>query len=155
MGKSMNCSIGFVTRKGVCLDLDYIAEQSTEKLANYLLEKYALEGYLLIKSSPKHYHLVFNRYLSWNEALQVVFSVYKAVEWGIWGARRGELTLRLSEKKGKNIPQIVKCVGDADKLISEYFKTYKEYLERYHPELEVPQLIKEQQLADSTQIGHP
>lgn len=146
LGKPMNCSIGFVTQKGVCLDLDYITEKSVQKLAEYLLKRYRLKGYLLVKSSPEHYHLIFNRYTSWNQALRIVFSVYKAVEWGIWGARKGELTLRLSKKKGKNIPQLLKIVGKTDKLIRQYLEMYKEYLEIYHPEIEVPQLIKEQQL---------
>ena len=151
----MNYSIGFTTTEGVCLDLDYITQEKADKRAVHLLERYKLEGYLLIESSPDHYHVVFNRYTDWRETTQIVFSTFKAIEWGIWQARKGELTLRLSEKNGKNIPQLIKCVGKTDKLIKDYLKMYKGYLEIFHPEFETPSLLKELQLEDSTQIDHP
>jgi len=124
MGGKINCSIGFTTRKGLCLDLDNITSKKAENLAEFYLQKYKLEGYLLIKSSPKHYHLVFDRYISWRKTLQIIFSTIKCWEWGIWQARKGELTLRISAKKGKNIPKIIKCIGKTDKLIRDYFEIY-------------------------------
>lgn len=124
MGKTMNYSIGFTTRKGVCLDLDDIIRDKAEKIADYLLKKYSLEGYLLIESSPNHYHVVFNRYTSWRKTIQIIFSIRKCHDWATWQAKKGELTLRVSTKKEKKLPRIVQCVGYTDKLISDYLEIY-------------------------------
>lgn len=124
MGGKIDPSIGFTTEKGLCLDLDNVTRKKAEKLAESYLKKYNLEGYLLIRSSPKHYHLVFNRYLSWRKTLQIIFSTIKCLEWGIWQARKGELTLRISKKNGNNLPMIIKCVGKTNKLIKDYFEIY-------------------------------
>lgn len=117
-------TIGFTTPKGLCLDLDDISLKKSEKLANFLLKKYKLQGYLLIKSSPKHYHVVFNKYLSWKRTLQILARVFKCIEWALWQIRKGEITLRISPKKGKNLPKIIKCVGKTDKLIKDYLEIY-------------------------------
>ena len=140
MGKTINCSVGFITRRGVCLDLDDVSKTKAEKIADYRLAKHKLEGYLLIESSKNHYHVVFNRYTAWRKSLQIIFSTWKCIEWGVWQAIKGELTLRISPKKGRNLPKIVKRVGKTDKLIRDYLEMYKEYLKFYHPNLEIPTL---------------
>ena len=124
MGKTINCSVGFTTRRGVCLDLDDVSKTKAEKIANYRLTKHKLEGYLLIESSKNHFHVVFNRYTAWRKSLQIIFSTWKCIEWGVWQAIKGELTLRVSAKKGTNLPKIIKCVGKNDKLIKDYLKVY-------------------------------
>lgn len=117
-------TIGFTTTKGLCLDLDDISQRKAERLANFLLKKHKLQGYLLIESSPKHYHVVFNKYLSWRKTLQILSRIYKCVEWLLWQIRKGEITLRISAKKGKNLPKIIKCIGKKDKLIKDYLEVY-------------------------------
>jgi hypothetical protein len=143
MGKSMNYSIGFTTRKGVCLDLDSVSQTKAEKIADYRLSKHNLEGYLLIQSSKNHFHVVFNRYTSWRTTLQIIFSTWKCIEWGVWQAIKGELTLRISPKNGRNLPKIVKRVGKTDKLIRDYLEIYEDYFKIYHPNLEPPTIFLE------------
>jgi len=107
------------------LDLDNITQAKTKQLAAYLCKRYKLEGYLIVKSSKNHYHLIFNRYLKWRKALQVSFQTIKCVEWAIWQARKGEFTLRISCKNGKNKPQIIYKTGKQNKLIKDYLEVYE------------------------------
>jgi len=120
-----SCCIGFCTGKGLMLDFDNMTYGKAKRLADALMKRYKLEGYLLIKSSDKNYHVVFNRYLTWKTILQVVFSLVVCITWGVHQARKGYLTLRISRKNNKNKPKILRKVGKTDKLISEYLRAYE------------------------------
>ena len=124
-----NYCIGFVTKKGLMLDLDNIAYNGVKRLADYYLEVYKLEGYLIIKTSRKNFHLVFNRYLSWRKIMQIIFKTNKSIAWGIWQAKKGELTLRISRKKLYPRPKIIYKKGQTDKLINDYLQIYKQFEE--------------------------
>lgn len=117
--------IGFVSNKGIMLDLDDISFLGTKTLAEALTKRYKLEGYLIMKSSKKHYHVIFNRKnLSWKTTLKIIFSVNKALNWAIQQAKHGNMTLRISQKNGVK-PEIILKKGKTDKLIKEYLETYK------------------------------
>jgi len=122
-------TVGFTTTKGLCLDLDDITEKKAKRLTEFLLNKYKLEGYILIKSSKKHYHVVFNRYLTWKKTLQILVNIHKCLNWMLWQIRKGEITLRISTKKAKNKPIILLTKGQTDKLISDYLQIYKQFEE--------------------------
>lgn len=121
--------IGFITDKGLMLDLDNLLLYKVKRLAARLCNLHKLEGYIIIKSSDKNYHVVFNRYLRWKTILQIVFSQYVCIRWGIHQARRGNLTLRISKKNGKNKPKIIFCTGKEDKLIKDYLEIYNQFEE--------------------------
>lgn len=57
--------VGFMTGKGLILDLDNMTFKKAKWMADNLLKNYKLEGFLLVRSSEKSYHLIFNKYLSW------------------------------------------------------------------------------------------
>ena len=119
-----NYTIGFVTEKGLMLDLDNINQKKARKIAQITCKKHKLEGYLLVKSSKNHYHIIFNKTnISWRKTLQIIFSLHKCVFWGIQQARKGWLTLRISSKKGKT-PKIIEAKGNTDKLINLYLQHY-------------------------------
>jgi len=120
-----NVCIGFTCQKGVMLDLDNITFRKTSNIAEYLLKSQKLEGYIIVKSSKNHYHIVFNKYTNWRKSLMIILSVFKCVEWGIWQTRKGYLTLRISKKKGNDKPKIMKQTGKTDKLIKDYLQVYK------------------------------
>ena len=127
--KMANYCIGFTTKKGLCLDLDNLPKRKVRQLTETLLKKHKLEGYLIIKSSQKNYHVVFNKYLSWRKTLQILSTVYSCFEWMLWQIRKGEITLRVSTKKGKNRPKIIFQKGQTDKLINDYLLIYKMFEE--------------------------
>ena len=116
--------VGFMTNKGVILDLDNMKFKKAKWLAQSLCKRYELEGYLLIKSSEKNYHVVFNRYLKWRTITKIVFNQYEALRWAVFQMQSGYLTLRISRKNGRNKPKILLKVGKADKLVKDYLEVY-------------------------------
>ena len=143
---TLNYCIGFVTKKGLMLDLDNITERGAKRLCEFILKRHKMEGYLLIQSGGykkfktrttgkmkkvkvANYHVVFNKYTSWRKSLTIVFSITKCVEWGIWQARKGEFTVRISKKNNKNKPKIILKKGQTDKLINDYLQIYKQFEE--------------------------
>lgn len=119
--------IGFMTDRGLVLDLDNMKYRKALAVATDLCQKHRLEGFLLIRSSPKNYHAVFNRYLSWRTITKILFSRYECVRYGVFQMMQGKLTLRVSEKNGKNKPKIVYRVGKEDKLIKDYLEVYEQF----------------------------
>jgi len=118
-----NFCIGFCTDKGLMLDLDNMTLTKAKRIAEALMKRHRLEGYLLIESSERNYHVVFNRYLRWKTILKIVFSQV-FIRWGVHQARKGYLTLRISRKNNRNKPKILMEVGKTDKLVGEYLETY-------------------------------
>lgn len=117
--------LGFNTKKGLLLDLDNMKYCKAKWLCAKLCRDYRLEGYLITKSSPKNYHAVFNRYLSWRKITEILFNQYECLRWAVFQMKEGMLTLRISEKNGKNKPKIVFETGKTDKLIKDYMKAVK------------------------------
>lgn len=122
--------IGFRSDKGLMLDLDNMTNRKADRIADALMKRYRLEGYLLIKSGERNFHVVFNRYLTWKTIMHIVFSQYVCIRWGIHQARKKYLALRISRKNNKNKPRIIKKVGKLDKLCAEYLKAYR-YFKRF------------------------
>jgi len=122
--------IGFHTDRGVVLDLDNMKYRKALKITEDLCKSYRLQGYLLIRSSPKSYHVVFNRYLSWRKITKILFSRYETVRYAVFQMMSGHLTLRISKKNGKDKPKIVRQMGKSDKLVKDYlevYETFKDY----------------------------
>jgi hypothetical protein len=119
--------IGFMTNKGLILDLDNMKFKKAKWLARTLCKQYKLEGYLLIRSSKKNYHVVFNRYLKWKTITKILFNQYEALRWAVFQMQSGYLTLRISKKNGENKPKILLKVGKQDKLIRDYMEIYNTF----------------------------
>ncbi|MEM2117912.1 MAG: hypothetical protein QW386_02710 [Candidatus Bathyarchaeia archaeon] len=119
--------IGFMTNKGLILDLDNMKFKKVKWLAKTLCKRYKLEGYLIIKSSDKNYHVVFNRYLKWKTITKILFNQYEALRWAVFQMQSGYLTLRISRKNGMNKPKIVYQTGKQDKLIKDYLEIYNAF----------------------------
>lgn len=123
-----NYCIGFVTDRGLLLDLDGVSLQKAISIADFLVEEHKLEGYLIVETSFRNYHVVFNRYLDdWKKIMQIIFNQYICIRWGIWQAKKGELTLRVSKKNLENKPKIVLWKGETDKLIDEYLRFFEAF----------------------------
>jgi hypothetical protein len=114
--------IGFDTGRGLMLDLDNMKFKKALWIARTLFRRYKLEGFVLVRSSSKNYHVVFNRYLSWKTITRILFSQYEVIRWAVFQMKQGFLTLRVSKKNGKDKPKVLLEVGKTDKLIKEYFE---------------------------------
>lgn len=119
--------IGFMTNKGLILDLDNMTYRKAKWIAQYLCRKHKLEGYIIVLSSPRSYHVIFNRYLSWKTVTTILFSLWETIRWAVFQMREGYLTLRISRKNGKNKPKIVFKTGKTDKLIADYMEIYEHF----------------------------
>jgi len=119
--------IGFNSDRGLMLDLDNMKYTKALWLAETLLKEYKLEGFLLIKSSDKNYHVVFNKYLSWRKITKILFSLYECVRWAVFQMKEGQLTLRISKKNGKDKPKVLQKVGKTGKLIKDYLEIYEKF----------------------------
>jgi hypothetical protein len=112
------------------LDLDNMKYRKALRITEDLCKSYRLQGYLLIRSSPKSYHAVFSRYLSWRKVTKILFSRYETVMYTVFQMMSGHLTVRISKKNGKDKPNIVRQMGKSDKLIKDYlevYETFKDY----------------------------
>lgn len=117
--------IAFNTNRGLMLDLDNMKFRKALWIAETLMKRYRLEGFLLIKSSNKNYHVVFNRYLSWRTITKILFSQYECLRWAVFQLREGMLTLRISEKNNRDRPKVLLKFGKTDKLIKDYLEACK------------------------------
>ena len=96
-------------------------------MAETLLKEYRLQGYLLVRSSLRSYHVVFNRYLSWKKITEILFSRYECSRYAVQQMQNGHLTLRISPKNGKNKPEILLTFGKTDKLIRDYLEVFEKF----------------------------
>jgi len=119
--------IGFNTDRGLMLDLDNMKYKKAKWIAETLLKEHKLEGFLLIRSSKKNYHVVFNSYLSWRTITKILFSLHECVRWAVFQMKEGQLTLRISKKNGMDKPKILRQVGKTDKLIRDYLEIYTKF----------------------------
>jgi hypothetical protein len=119
--------VAFVTVKGVLLDLDNMTFKKAKWIAETLLKKHRLEGFLLIRSSRRCYHAVFNRYLSWKKITEVLFSMHECIRYAVQQMQNGHLALRISPKNGKNKPKVLIETGKTDKLIKDYLEVFKKF----------------------------
>jgi len=119
--------IGFNTDRGLMLDLDNMKYKKALWIAETLTKEHKLEGFLLIRSSKKNYHVVFNRYLRWKTITKILFSMYECVRYAVFQMKEGQLTLRISKKNGRDKPKIVRQVGNTDELITDYLEVYQKF----------------------------
>ena len=119
--------IGFNTDRGLMLDLDNMKYKKALWIAETLTKEHKLEGFLLIRSSKKNYHVVFNRYLRWKTITKILFNMYECVRYAVFQMKEGQLTLRISKKNGRDKPKIVRQVGNTDELITDYLEVYQKF----------------------------
>lgn len=119
--------VGFNTNRGLVLDLDNMKYRKALRITEDLCRSYRLQGYVLIRSSSKSYHAVFNRYLSWRKITKILFSRYETVRYAVFQMMSGHLTVRISKKNGKDKPRIVRRMGKSDKLVKDYLEIYEAF----------------------------
>ncbi len=114
--------IAFFSDNCLLIDLDDISYDKVVKVAKRLLYKHKLEGYCITESSPKHYHIIFNKPIDWKLIMQILFRFRKmSVEaWAKQQAMKGFCALRVNSAKHDFKPHIVTEYGETDKAISEY-----------------------------------
>ena len=125
--------VGYTSDHTAMLDLDGIARAQARELADRLLERFKLRGYLILKSSLDGWHVVFDKRLSWKNVLCVIFAAPPCrrrwrghFSWAELQAIKGFATLRIGNKIHKRSPRIVDAHGSQDGQIAEYLQCRKQ-----------------------------
>jgi hypothetical protein len=127
--------LGLSDRETVMLDFDNFSFKSTRYWANLVMEKFGQNGYIILKSSKNHYHVVFDRYVSREENLAIIAWVgilsksipllrYLAMQ-----CIKMSSTLRVAPKNEKPSPRIVFRYGSQDHAIKDFLE-YRQLIKR-------------------------
>ena len=127
--------LGYSDRTTVKLDFDGEQFKKVRYWAERALKHFRLGGYVILKSSRDHYHVLFNKTVSWEENCRAM--AWVAVLSGNAGLRKwvliqlikGSSTLRVSCKGDKASPRIVFSEGSRDREIAA-FKRWRELIKK-------------------------
>jgi hypothetical protein len=129
--------LGFTDHITVKLDLDEMSFKLVMYWAMFVLEKFRLEGFIILKSSKNCYHVVFDRYVTWEENLSIVGwvailskSVY-LLSYLAMQCIKMSSTLRVAAKGNKPSPRIVYRFGSQDNAIKDSLE-YRQLTKRFH-----------------------
>ena len=128
--------LGYSDTSTVMDDLDNVTFKTAKWLAFKALRwfkhdhqgKIDLEGFIILRSSPKHYHLVFNAPVSWSKNLHIIAWIAQRIKnrslnaYVIMQCIKESSTLRLGFKGDKPSPRIVFRYGKQDKQIKSFLK---------------------------------
>jgi len=118
--------VGISEKHTVMVDLDNMSFKRVKGLAELASEHLALGGFIILKSSPKHYHVVFDKPMRyWSDVLRVIAWIGiladnpNAWKWVCMQAIKKACTLRVSEKPTK------KGVKPKPRIIYRYGSQYR------------------------------
>ncbi len=117
---------GYSDRTTVKLDFDGELFRKVKYWAERALKHFRLGGYVILKSSRDHYHVLFNRTVSWEENTKIM--AWVAVlsrnaglrKWVLMQLIKVASTLRVSCKGDKGSPRIVCREGRQDHEIKSF-----------------------------------
>jgi len=131
--------VGISNKHTVMVDLDNVSFRKVKNLCLLALKMFNLEGFIILKSSPKHYHAVFDKPMRyWCDIVKVISwigimagnpNVWK---WVCMQAIKKACTLRVSEKPTKNgakpKPRIVYRYGSQYRQVRAFLEKRREIL---------------------------
>lgn len=128
--------LGLSDRETVMLDFDDATFKTVKEWAIKAMEWFKLEGFLILKSSKNHYHVVFNKAVTWARNLHVVAwvalqSKNKGLEkWLVMQCIKENSTLRISSKKEKSSPRLVSRFAKQDNQIKQYLE-WRRFIKKF------------------------
>lgn len=132
--------LGFTDTETVKLDVDNRSFKATKYWALRALERFpVLIGFLILKSSDMHYHVVFDARVSWRENLCVVGWVAicsrnkELLTWLAMQCVKGTSTLRVAPKGYEPAPRIVFRCGEQDHQVKVFLK-YRKLIKKIYRE---------------------
>jgi len=135
----------------VKLDYDNVTFKKVKYWAERAMKWFKLRGFIILKSSKKSYHVVFDRCVSWSENLRVVAWIALhsqnrgLIKWLIMQCIKQSSTLRISDKKEKLSPRIVYRYGKEDDQIISFLE-YRKLIKRIIRKLETEKQPQTQSL---------
>ena len=140
---------GLTDDEAVMIDFDNSNFRTVLYWAKRTMKFHKLEGFIVLKSSEKSYHVVFNRSVDWSENMRIVawvslLSHKKGTQnYHLMQCIKQASTLRVSKKRQKPKPRIVYRHGKQNEQIQgflEYRKMIKWIIKKL--ETEQPQTKK-------------
>jgi hypothetical protein len=110
----------------VMIDFDETSLETVEYWANRLLNRFKLDGYIILESSEGNYHVVFDMKVSLEENHRVLgflchyYHNVNVHKWVFLQLIKGKSSLRGTSKYEKPSPRIVKRFGSQDNMIKRY-----------------------------------
>ncbi|MEM3797746.1 MAG: hypothetical protein QXY74_04840 [Candidatus Bathyarchaeia archaeon] len=132
--------VGISDKHTVMADLDNMNFKRVKSLALLTMKKFRLNGFIILKSSPRHYHVVFDKPMRyWSSVLKVIAWMgivgnnCNLWKWMCMQAIKGYCTLRVSPKpvnpEGvKPSPRVVYRYGSQENMVKEYLAFRKRVL---------------------------
>lgn len=125
--------LGYTDCITVKLDLDDMPYSEVKEIALKTTYYCDMQGFLILKSSKKCYHVVFNRYVTWEENVSIMgwvtlqlFRKYpKVAKWFFMQCIKGSSTLRATSKLEKPAPRIVSRFGMQNQGIENFLGARK------------------------------
>ena len=125
---NLNFILGYTDTETIKLDFDRTPFKTVRYCALRTMKRFKLGGFIILKSSKSHYHIVFNRKVSWSENMHIVVWVYlqshneALKKWFVMQCIKESSTLRVSPKGRKPSPRIVYRYGRQDKEIRDFLR---------------------------------
>lgn len=127
--------LGHSDKSTVKLDFDDSPFKTVRYWALRALKWFKLRGFIILRSSKNHYHVVFDRSVTWERNLHIV--AWVALESGNQKLQRSltmqcikeSSTLRVSQKKEKASPRIALCYGHKNQEIRRFLE-YRRLIKR-------------------------
>jgi len=132
MRSSLDFILGVSDDETVMLDMDDTNFQTVRYWANRAMNWHNLGGYIILRSSPGCYHVVFDRRVTWAENMRVVAWVAQLSgneglqRWHRMQCIKMASTLRVSPKGEKPSPRIVRRDGTQEGMIHEFLENRNE-----------------------------
>jgi hypothetical protein len=120
--------LGYSDTSTVKLDFDDAEFKEVKYWALRTMKWFRLRGFIILKSSKSHYHVVFDRRVTWERNIHIV--AWVALESGnsklqrylVMQCIKESSTLRLTSKKEKPTPRIVYRFGRQSGEINNFLK---------------------------------
>jgi len=132
-------TIGISDKHTVMVDLDNVSFRKAKGIAKLACKHFKLEGFIILKSSPEHYHIVFDKPIKhWSKVLKIISWIAilsnnpDVWKWACMQAIKESCTLRISEKPTENgvkpKPRIVYRFGRQNRQVKAYLQFKRQIL---------------------------
>jgi hypothetical protein len=134
--------LGYTDKSTVKLDFDDVSFKFVKYWAHRAMNWFRLRGFVILKSSKNHYHVVFDRSVTWKKNGHVMAWVCLESRneglkrWFLMQCIKESSTLRVSPKGAKVSPRIVFRNGKQDKEIKN-FLLWRKYIRKVYAEKKI------------------
>ena len=127
--------LGYTDKSTVKLDFDDVPFRIVKYWALRTMKWFRLRGFVILKSSKNHYHVLFDNTVSWKKNVHIMgwVSLESTNEglrkWFIMQCIKESSTLRVSPKRGKLSPRIILRLGKQDNEIRNFLR-YRKFIKK-------------------------